>query len=354
MRPTQALRVAFCAVVLCAFALAQEKTMQLFAPSTGWALGNGRLFWTVDNGKEWTDITPNRAGARIADVFFRDEINGSVLLDSDAGNDVIRVDLAATSDGGRTWFYSAIPIPKEISDELIPGGGWVDFADSQHGWVLFQRHTSSAFSIGRLFQTQDGGATWRELPQTPLAARPIFVSPTDGWLAGGPGNMYRTRDGGKTWQGADLEEPSAPSGIVLRAYGALHFTDAKHESVPVTFSPMSGPSTMILFTTSDGGSTWKAAQVLHLPNRYGETPLPSSVVDSTLLFVQDTHITALLSDNAANTTSIRGVSQNTWFTEISFVSLSSGWLRTSDGTLLLTTDGGQFRTTVAHFPMIRK
>lgn len=234
----------------------------------------------------------------------------------------------------------------------------VDFADAEHGWVVLKNHTGSAFSTARLLQTVDGGSKWQELPQTPLGAPVVFVNPTDGWLAGdsgtgGSGNMYRTRDGGKTWQGADLQDPSA-AGLVHTAYGMLCFTDAKHGSVPVTFSPMSGQSTLVLFTTADGGSTWKAAQVLHLPNRYGETPLPSSVVDSTLLFVQDTHITTLLSDNAANTTSISGVSQNTWFTEISFVSLSSGWLRTSDGTLLLTTGGAQFRTAVAHFPMTRK
>lgn len=125
MRPTQALRVAFCAVVLCAFALAQEKTMQLFAPSTGWALGNGRLFWTVDNGKEWTDITPDRVGAkiRIADVFFRDVINGWVLLESNAGDDRVQVELATTTDGGHTWFFADVPIPKQFPDELS-GAVW--------------------------------------------------------------------------------------------------------------------------------------------------------------------------------------------------------------------------------------
>lgn len=129
MRSNQALRVASCAVALCAFVLAQERTIQLLAPATGWALGNGRLFWTVDNGEHWTDITPSGASAEIADVFFRDEINGWMLLKSDAGDDMMRIELATTTDGGHIWFFAGVPIPKQFPDELS-GGAWVDFADA--------------------------------------------------------------------------------------------------------------------------------------------------------------------------------------------------------------------------------
>lgn len=101
MRRTQVSFAACCAIVFCVLGFGQEKTMQLLAPSTGWALGNGRLFWTTDNGEHWTDITPERpTGATIGDVFFRDQINGWVLLESHVGEDMIRLELATTSDGG--------------------------------------------------------------------------------------------------------------------------------------------------------------------------------------------------------------------------------------------------------------
>jgi photosystem II stability/assembly factor-like uncharacterized protein len=351
MRPTQALRAGLCAVVLCACAIAQERTMQLLAPSTGWALGNGRLFWTADNGERWIDITPGRAGTKIADVFFRDVINGWVLLESNAGDGMIRVVLATTSDGGHIWSFADIPIPKQFPDELS-GAGWVDFADAEHGWVVLKNHTSSAFSTARLIQTMDGGSKWQELPQAPLGAPVVFVNSTDGWLAGdsgtgGSGNMYRTRDAGRTWQGADLQHPSA-AGLVSAAYGTLRFTDAKHGSVPVTFSPISGQSTLVLFTTSDGGSTWHAAQVLHVPNRYGESPLPSAVVDSTLLVLRSATLVAVGPDSGESSRGIGGVSPDEVFKEMTFIDAVGGWLRTSDGRLVSTADGG--RTLTWHVP----
>jgi photosystem II stability/assembly factor-like uncharacterized protein len=348
MRPAQVLFVSFCAVVLCTPAAAQEKTMRLLAPATGWALGNGRLFWTTDNGEHWTNITPERPGAKIADVLFRDVVNGWVVLESSSEHDMIRVEIATTSDGGSSWIFVPLPVPKQFPAEFS-GAAWVDFVDGDHGWVLLRNHTSSAFSSGRLFQTQDGGNTWRELPQTPLGVPPVFISPTDGFLAGdsgtgGSGNMYRTHDGGQTWEGDDLKEPSSSSGIVNIAYGELRFADSKHGSVVVTYSPLSGQSTLVLFTTSDGGLTWSPGRTLRVPNMYGESPLPSTVVDSALIVLRDARLTTVGPDSAHATIGIGGVSPHEVFTEISFMSERSGWLRTSDGKLLSTTDGGKTLT----------
>jgi photosystem II stability/assembly factor-like uncharacterized protein len=334
---------ALCLVVLCVSAMAS--TMQLLTPSTGWLL-SGRLFWTEDNGGHWTDITPERPG-RIGSVFFLDESRGWIALEARV-NGLIRLELATTTNAGRNWSFVSVPIPKQYPDEVLGVEG-VDFADAEHGWIVLREATSSAFSIGRLLATQDGGNTWHELPRTSLSQPVLFVNSTDGWMAGqdvGGHGFYHSRDGGKTWEGVDVPAPSSHSSVLTReTYGTLRFTDAKHGSIPVIFSPVTDGtkgSTLVLFTTIDGGKSWKADRVLpNLPNMYGQSPIPSVLVDSTLVTVAGAALTTIEPDGTASRKAVRGVSADTSFTEISFVSSTTGWLRTSDDRLLSTTDGGE-------------
>jgi photosystem II stability/assembly factor-like uncharacterized protein len=57
----------------------------------------------------------------------------------------------------------------------------VVFADTTHGWAV---------GWGTIIKTSDGDATWtKQLVPGDLAALPLdslsFVSPTQGWMAGG-------------------------------------------------------------------------------------------------------------------------------------------------------------------------
>ena len=326
--------------------LARETTMQLLAPSKGWALNDGRLFWTADNGEHWTDITPERGAATIAHVFFLDDSRGSVLLQADAGDDMIKLNLAQTANGGHDWSFTPVPIPNQFPGELSGVVG-LDFVDSDHGWVVLRKMTSSAFSLGRLIATQDGGNTWRALPEMPLGAPVVFVNPVNGWLVGDSGvggswNLYRTRDGGKTWQGADIGDPEpAAAGMTTMVYSRLDFTDAKHGSVIITFSPIDTTkgSRLILFTTADGGTVWKPDRTLQLRNMYGASPLPAILADAALIVLSDATLTKISTDGSINRNKVNGRSDIA-FSEISFTSATDGWLRTIDGKLLATNDGG--------------
>lgn len=326
---------------------ALASAMQLLSPSKGWSLGGGgRLFWTEDNGGHWSDITPGQPGSFIADVFFLDETRAWVLLKADAGDDRVRFELATTTNAGHSWSFAPVSIPKQYSAELS-GTAWLDFADAEHGWIVLRKATSSAFSIGRLLATQDGGNTWHELPQPPLGEPALFVNSTDGWMAGdsGAGGFYHSRDGGNTWEGIDLQLPSPSSLPTRAAYGPLRFTDPKHGSIAVVFSPITDQtkgSTLVLFTTVDGGKSWKADRVLpDLRNMYGEASFPSALVDSTLISVPDRTLTTIEPDGTPSKRVISGVRKDTTVKEISFVSPTIGWLRMSDDRLLSTTDGGE-------------
>jgi hypothetical protein len=172
----------------------------------------------------------------------------------------------------------------------------------------------------------------------PLGAPVLFVDPVNGWLMGR--NLYRTRDGGKTWQGADIEDPQ-PVGITTMAYSRLDFTDAKHGSIIVSFSPidMTKESRLILFTTADGGTVWKPDRTLQLHENIHTTPLPAMLADSTLMVLRDATFTKVSTDGSISRSKVNSRS-GIAFSEISFTSATDGWLRTTDGKLLATNDGG--------------
>jgi len=244
--------------------------MQLIAAETGWALERGRLFWTNNDGAHWADITPHASGV-MADVFFLDRSRGWALFsDSNDAAELISFHVAATTDSGRTWTVSTIKVPSQKPEEL-DGHAWLDFVDPDHGWVVLHANSSSAFSWGLLLSTVDGGTTWNELPKgAPIAGRPVFVAPRDGWLSGnsGPKGMFRTHNGGNSWiedgPAVDKLPPILPTNP---GYGDVKFIDVKHGHVLIYLSPAndaeeSKGTAMLLYATSDGGKTWVVDRTL--------------------------------------------------------------------------------------------
>ncbi len=133
-------------------------SMKLLAPGVGWAGRGGRLYWTTDNGANWTDITPPAArgsGEHIADIFFLDVHHGWVLF-AEYGEPQCKFDLAYTGDTGATWSVTHVTV---AVGNLDPAGR-ITFADNQHGWMVLQIATA-AFHSGLLLLTSDGGRTWQ-------------------------------------------------------------------------------------------------------------------------------------------------------------------------------------------------
>src|SRR5438046_954069 len=109
-------------------AIAQERHMQLLAPNTGWFLGQGKLYWTDDNGAHWSDITPTMILPRekIADVYFKNTIEGWVLLSTDENEGPeARHELASTVNSGTKWTITPVEVPGPGMPKRapFPGGG---------------------------------------------------------------------------------------------------------------------------------------------------------------------------------------------------------------------------------------
>jgi photosystem II stability/assembly factor-like uncharacterized protein len=347
---------------LCCATQAQEvgriESMKLLTPDVGWAATSKKLFWTSDGGAHWKDITPRTEAQRsILSVFFVDAASGWALLAySGKENPKTSIsetlfDLASTNDSGASWSVQHLDVPDPDPSRGLSGEAWLDFADSQHGWIEIRMNGSTAMSIGVLRATDDGGKTWRSLG-VPAAGPIRFVTPTDGWLEGGPTEdvtqgIYVTRDGGKDWTIVTLKAPPEIRPNVHPTYELPEFIDKNTGLLLVTFSePNDEAPTLALFTTKDGGQTWNLGSTLD----EGETSWQTTTASSGWLaagcpggrfalvraHIETASKTSPAESSSGSICTIAGGG----IVQITFASTNRGWLLLSSGELFATQDGG--------------
>jgi photosystem II stability/assembly factor-like uncharacterized protein len=324
--------------------------MKLMAPNVGWAERGVRIYWTTDNGANWTDMTPPTpaAGENIADIFFLDVHHGWVLF-AKYDEPQSKFDLAYTGDTGATWSARHVVLP-ENEGTLAPSGR-IAFADELHGWMVLNTATSSAIQAGTLLLTSDGGRTWRDSPTDPGGQGPILlVTPEQGWLVGDgqEEELHVTRDGAKTWQTVSLPAPKEIYPAIYPTSDVPVFEDDKHGFVAVTYTGGYGDkAAAVLFATEDGGLTWKPDRILvNLEEGSVGERLPTTVADSTWITARvSAHRPTLtaLSAGARMRATIDPVSLFSGYfqvSQLSFATPRQGWIRDNGGNLLSTTDGG--------------
>jgi photosystem II stability/assembly factor-like uncharacterized protein len=184
--------------------------MQLINENVGWVIAEGKLLLSVNAGRSWTDISPKPdSGGRVDSAFFLDTSQAWAVLSLLDSAGAERIEIAATTDGAKSWSSLHVSTVDEELAESYSGKAHIAFADGLHGWVNFKLTSSSNFSLGRLVATSDGGRSWIRLPDPPVGDEIRFFSATEGWLAGGPGgdHLYVTHDGGKTWTRQSVAAP---------------------------------------------------------------------------------------------------------------------------------------------------
>lgn len=205
----------------------------------GWVLLDGRLFRTTDGGSTWTEITPEPS---IAAVTFLEQTGWAVLIHPQG--DRVSYSLAATQNRGDSW--SARPITLFAAEQawVLPKSVHIHFEDAQRGRIIVQHVTSANFNLQSIFETIDGGGTWKQTEnavekslteQTPKDSlqRRDMLSASLGWGMEQRGDcmfddpvtkqgadcaqqtrLVRTTDGGASWQTIPL--PQTPNGILER------------------------------------------------------------------------------------------------------------------------------------------
>jgi photosystem II stability/assembly factor-like uncharacterized protein len=248
------------------------RAARLITTTVGWALTDRDLRLTTTGGVTWTTVTPpDVTASRIRGATFLDALHGWVIVASnpDAAQKTT-LSILRSSDGGRSWQQTTLAAPDRFFTDAPPDTAAINFLDAQHGWAVIRLASSSNFSRGRLFQTTDGGATWQQRT-IPIGDPVRFVTPTDGWTAGGPGggHLYVSRDGGQSWQPVTIAAPAAfAQGIP--AYGLPTFSDAQTGVLPVTFAgDDASPAGLAFYATNDGGHSWAMVQTMALDGHPG-------------------------------------------------------------------------------------
>jgi photosystem II stability/assembly factor-like uncharacterized protein len=183
----------------------------LVSPEEGWLLIDQHFYWTKNAGQSWDSITPSNLDQSIIHaVSFVDTQHGWLVLTNSDESGFTTYAIARTLDGGSTWQTASLSLFRPGDVNSLAGAVYLHFLDSQTGWLVVRRATSSNFSLGTLFKTTDGGNTWTQLT-IPIGEPVYFVTSEVGWTAGGAAGdeLYRTQDGGRTWRPQAIGSPLA-------------------------------------------------------------------------------------------------------------------------------------------------
>jgi photosystem II stability/assembly factor-like uncharacterized protein len=347
--------------------------MKLLTPKIGWTATGKNLYWTIDGGSTWKNITPPSVSfGQITSIFFLNTTQGWVLCNRNEDK-YKEFFVAYTNDSGATWTSWPIKLPdKYISIDknnrkMNPFSeiGWIYFLDANNGWIVLEFPISAKMdnSMGIMLKTEDGGKTFKMVAdhsQLPTTGECYFITAQDGWLEGHiNSSLYVTHNGGITWKEVSLEPP--PQILENCWYDLPVFKDSQHGFLPVTYVSQ----VVALFITNDGGKTWKVDRILPdvtVVVQNIASAMPSNIVDSILinLTASDSERTLTLikvlpgGKTIVSTTDALNIKGNLtprslyfgggW--HLTFITPDQGWVSTYTNQLLSTNDGGKTWTVI--------
>jgi photosystem II stability/assembly factor-like uncharacterized protein len=269
----------------------------------GWVATDQGLFSTDDGGATWQHVTA--APKNVSRVKFVDSEHGWI--------DAIKQGLLATDDGGRSWTKATAPCYPQYGPPA-PFAGLFDFINPQDGWTLCNAPVPGAGMRGRtMYRTADGGHTWtliaegdlpgsgngshtpttNALPTSRYSSDLFMLDSSVGWIADNAG-IFETTDGGRTWKWlgpsylsatTEAETWRGPWAVAdLDGYFDVHtvlFFTRTHGFALREEQDNPGHQDVaheipVLYETIDGGNTWTQVQCGFGSPCVASTPTPLS------------------------------------------------------------------------------
>ena len=325
----------------------------------GWAISQMLVMYTKDGGKTWLDITPKEIQTIFSSLPHQGqnvfEFKAAFVDTQEAWLAVPqpgKITLIRTDDSGKNWQTTSLSITQPQGAFPVQITSLV-FVDPQMGWLLLSTGESAGQENVELFQTKDSGITWNLVADTGQNASVgkitsdgtktglAFRDTSEGWLTGSThGNavfLYQTMDGGATWntQSLDLPEGFTATGGSATSYPPIFF-DNQHGVMPVYLGSSTPGINLFFYRTTDGGAHWVATSFIHAQtNRFYW-----SWVDATYGFVAEVATDNLYTTTDAGQSWTKIISGTLQFSELDFISASTGWA-ISSGMIYQTQDGGQ-------------
>jgi len=284
----------------------------------GVAVGDHGAIWhTDDGGVEWKQI-PSGTDAHLQSVYFADRRHGwAVGGHQQPYSSQTRGVVLTTSDGGMTW--------NTMPEQSLPKLTAVQFEDARHGWAV--GHGSHLFPTG-LFETTDGGRSWRSLPGTQNTRFQKFAVLNGGelLLAGIGGNLSLADRGGVRKPTILVDPLRDMQGIVVA--GAKEATAV-------------GEGGLIL-NSSNAGISWEV--VAPAPLQQTDRQVDFYAVERLgkhIWIAGDPGSFVLHSRDGGQSFTTQKLPTTATIRAIFFHNETTGWAVGSLGTILHTTDGGQ-------------
>ena len=194
--------------------------------------------------------------------------------------------------------HTPIPSTPSLTPSLLPTNSTIEHRspdlkitqlqmfDAETGWALHVDYLSQEFQDVRILRTGDGGQTWKNVsPPTPaeygnlpevafldaktafaIYSKTLMPTSTDTEIT-----IRRTIDGGQTWQNGDtLILDQAP----MMRISQLIMLDQNNGWMLGKGDEVMGRSSVILYTTEDGGMHWSA---IYNTNTYSQTDDPNTL-----------------------------------------------------------------------------
>lgn len=188
------------------------------------------------------------------------------------GSEKIPVTLAYSDNKGEDW------ITCEIDQIYTAEYMYVEFFDEKQGVIVLAYDKSDSHEASRIYQTADGGLTWKVIgtgPSNGVIKGVRYIDEKIGffcyeYMANNESNLYMTKDGGKTFEKVILESQKlegVPSDSqiawkdVFKEAGVPRY-DSKEGIITVILTQgesamLNNGSTYARYQSKDNGNTWE-------------------------------------------------------------------------------------------------